>query len=405
MRSFSGLHQFDYQKQLIGKITSEVESESKEYILTINETEYLNHLINKYELIPLRIHFDAEIRHTPVKGKGWVESRLHGEKYEVDCYSFTISFPYTGSSELFEIQPSHRAVTSYEIDIKRYNSTVSLSFEIYKQDVEEFNRERKSAIDSAFANVNYVNTFVRSWNDELPNLIKELFLKRRSHLQHENDFFAAINIPIDPDTKTIFTPSTIRKKDIPQPKISQRKEYSSEPNMAKSMYEDILKIIYEAGRSMERKPSLYVGKDEESLRDQFLFILETRYYAVTATGETFNRSGKTDIILKYAEDGSNLFVAECKFWTGAAGFIETINQLFERYLTWRDSKVAVMMFVKNKDFTSVLLNIANTSRTHPYFVRDNGKRGESSFSYLFRLPQDSNKHVYLEIMAFHYDKE
>ena len=48
---------------------------------------------------------------------------------------------------------------------------------------------------------------------------------------------------------------------------------------------------------MEKKPALYKGKDEEGLRDQFIFVLETRYLSTTATGETFNRSGKTDILL------------------------------------------------------------------------------------------------------------
>ena len=64
---------------------------------------------------------------------------------------------------------------------------------------------------------------------------------------------------------------------------------------------------------MERKPSLYEGKDEEGLRDVFVAMLETRFEGITATGETFNHCGKTDILLKYAEDGTNLFIAECKF--------------------------------------------------------------------------------------------
>lgn len=90
--------------------------------------------------------------------------------------------------------------------------------------------------------------------------------------------------------------------------------------MATNMYHDVLKVIYDSGKGMERKPKLYIGKDEEGLRDQFLYVLETRYVGITATGETFNSIGKADIILKYANDGSNLFVAECKFWHGGKGF-------------------------------------------------------------------------------------
>lgn len=170
------------------------------------------------------------------------------------------------------------------------------------------------------------------------------------------------------------------------------------------MYDDVLRVIYDAGKNMEKKPALYQNKDEEGLRDQFLFILETRYEEITATGETFNRSGKTDILLKFAKDGSNLFVAECKFWHGASEFHKAISQLFERYLTWRDSKIALILFVTNKAFTKVLETIKSETVKHTYFLKEIGARGETSFSYQFHLPQDEDKKVYLEIMAFHYDK-
>lgn len=64
----------------------------------------------------------------------------------------------------------------------------------------------------------------------------------------------------------------------------------------------------------------------------------------SATGETFNKKGKTDILLRHA--GNNAFVGECKFWKGEKSFLSTIDQLLG-YLTWRDSKTAVIMFVKN----------------------------------------------------------
>jgi hypothetical protein len=108
---------------------------------------------------------------------------------------------------------------------------------------------------------------------------------------------------------------------------------------------------------MEKKPSTYKDKDEKGIRDQFLLVLETRYDSTITTGETFNKGGKTDIILKYAKDGSNLFVAECKFWHGSSEFHKAISQLFDRYLTWRDSKAALMLFVIDKDFTNFIETI------------------------------------------------
>lgn len=99
-----------------------------------------------------------------------------------------------------------------------------------------------------------------------------------------------------------------------------------------------------------------------------------------------------------------LGIAECKFWHGAAELHKAISQLFDRYLTWRNSKVALILFITNKEFTKVIETIKSETVKHPYFLKEIGARGETSFSYQFHLPQDEDKKVYLEILAFHYDK-
>ena len=404
MKAFNEIQSYEAFEKFRISIKNEIEGKTKEYILSVDENEYKNYLYEKYALQPLNVYLDEEQREQPVKSKEWREDSFYREKYQVDTYTFTIKYPFSGSPSLFRLHPSSWTMTSHDINVDEHKSTVSIKFTIYKQDVNEFNKELASSTRSAFANLDNANSDANRWNTELKSLVKTYFDNHKSKLLKENDFFAAINIPIDKSTQSIFTAPTITKKDIPQPILSKSKEFSTEPMMSKTMYDDILKVIYDTGKGMERKPSLYINKDEEALRDIFLLLLESRYEAMTATSETFNRSGKTDMIVKYANDGSNIFVSECKFWHGPQGYVDTINQLFDRYLTWRDSKVAIMIFVQNKDFTSVIKNIANTSRTHPYFVKEVGHRGETSFSYVFSLPQDTSKHVYLEVMAFHYDK-
>jgi hypothetical protein len=105
-----------------------------------------------------------------------------------------------------------------------------------------------------------------------------------------------------------------------------------------------------------------------------------------------------------AQDGSNLFVAECKFWHGASEMLKAISQLLS-YLTWRDSKASLMLFVQNQGFTGVLNTISAEIVNHTQYKKSVGNRGESSFSFIFGLPQDPDKEVQLEVMAFHYDKK
>jgi len=295
-------------------------------------------------------------------------------------------------------------MSSYDIAVNEGKGLVSFEFGIDKQDAEEFKRRKEEVKRSAFSNLENANRNVADWNSQLAGYIDSIFKNHKANLLKENDFFAAINLQVNKGAESLISVPVIRKKILPQPSVSSKQSFSTVPSVSEVQYQDLLKLLFDIGRGMERKPSLYMGKDENGIRDYFLSHLEFRYEGITASGETFNNEGKTDICLKNAPDGTNLFIAECKFWTGHSGFLDTITQLFDRYLTWRDSKVAVMMFVTNNDFTAVLNNIRTEIRNHPYYVKPNGHHGESSFSYIFCLKQDREKQVELEVMAFHFYK-
>lgn len=402
INSFGEIDSFQFEKINTKKIIEEIEGKSKEYILGVDENEYKNYLVESYSLTPLKVDLENETIDKPVLTKEEIVHR--GRLIEIEVYDFTISYSFTGSPEVFRIKPPRWAMTAAEISVNGQSRTVSFSFRLHEKNPEKFKRAKDDISRRAFANLDNANDFVESWNNQLSDIILQTIKKQKKKFKEENDFFAAINVKVNKETQSVFSAPTVKKKIIPQPKVSGKKEFSSEPMMSKEMYDDVLKVIYDLGKSMEKKPSTYQNKDEEGLRDQILLVLETRYEGTTASGETFNRGGKTDIILKYAEDNSNLFVAECKFWNGTSEFNKAIFQLFDRYLTWRDSKTALILFVQNKDFSSVLDTIQTDIGKHPYFKRAKGKRGESSFSYIFGLPQDKDKEVFFEVIAFHYDK-
>lgn len=403
MKSFYEIDSYDFTRQQSDKIESEIEKKGKDYILRVDEEEFIKFLIDKYALIPISLEFESETITEPIVSTEFVEDRVFREKYKTEVYTFTVIHKFSGTPILFRVKPSTWHMTFTDISVNEYYSTVSYSFKLYKKNPEEFSRTKNDYHSRAFSNIRNINELVTNWNNGLEGLIKSFFLQLKNKFLQENSFFTAINVKVNKDTTSLFTAPTILKKQVPVPTISKDKEFSSEPMMANEMYSNVLKVIYDLGKSMERKPSTYKDKDEEGLRDQFLLVLETRYESATATGETFNREGKTDIILKYANDGSNLFVAECKIWHGASEFQNAIYQLFDRYLTWRDSKTALLIFATNKDFTKLLQTIKSETKLHHYFVKEAGSRGETSFSYIFHLPNDSEKMVLLEIIVFHFD--
>jgi len=353
INSFSEICCLEAEREFSRQIKEEIEKKEKEYILGVDENEYQSYLIEKHKLEPLKIYTESETIDTPRVSKEAVGHR-HGYTDWRELYLFRVKYSYTGSSLLFRVKPNPWTMTSAEVVVT--DDTVSFSVRLYNKDADEFKREKASKFSNAFTNLDNVNKFVEEWNRKLSNLVNTYFQQQKKKYLEENSFFEAINVKVNEDTKSVFTVPVIKKKVVPQPTVASNKELSSVPTISNAMYEDILKIIYELGKSMEKKPSLYKSKNEESLRDHFLSFLETRYDATTATGETFNRNGKTDILLKYANDSSNLFVAECKFWKGAVELQKAIVQLLG-YLTWRDSKTALILFVQNNNFSNVLQTI------------------------------------------------
>ena len=119
----------------------------------------------------------------------------------------------------------------------------------------------------------------------------------------------------------------------------------------------------------------------------------------SVTGETFNKTGKTDILIRH--DTANVFVAECKFWTGAKGLNKTIDQVLG-YLTWRDSKAAIINFVRNKELGPVLDQIEPTVAKHTCFVSAGSSQTEGWSNFHFHLPSDPTRGVRLAVLSFHF---
>lgn len=137
--------------------------------------------------------------------------------------------------------------------------------------------------------------------------------------------------------------------------------------------------------------------DEEGIRTAILVVLNSHYDG-SATGETFNKGGKTDILIRSL--GGNVFVAECKFWKGNKAFQETIDQLLS-YVTWRDTKAAVVVFNRNKDFSNVLAEIPLAAESHPKHKRKLQFAGKCQVSRnIFAHPDDSNREITLTVLAF-----
>jgi hypothetical protein len=188
----------------------------------------------------------------------------------------------------------------------------------------------------------------------------------------------------------------VRRKIAPKLPPASPGIFKPEPILEEAQHQHILSVIEGMVNVVELSPRTFHDIDEEALRTHFLVQLNGHYEG-GATGETFNYEGKTDVLIR--SEGRNIFIAECKFWGWPAKFIETIDQLLG-YLSWRDSKAAILLFNRNKDFSKVVDAIPGIVKSHPNFQKEEGKRGGTSFRYTFRHRDDLAKTLHVTVMAF-----
>ena len=306
-----------------------------------------------------------------------------------------IAIPFEGDAGFFKIQPSTFSLNPPRGVIK--GTEVILVYERADHDAAALKDEYQRTLASVTEYLNAQRPSADEFNRGLEGLIRTLVSARKQRLLKDANMTAALGLPLKkragaPTTYSVPMKRTVARVD----RAKSSAPFTPEPTLSPEDYAHIVKVLKNMVTVMECSPQAFIHMGEEDIRTQFLVQLNAQYEG-QATGETFNFQGKTDILLK--ADGKNVFIAECKFWKGEKSFAETIDQLLS-YLSWRDTKTAVLVFNRNANFTGVLETIAAATPKHPSFKRDLGKADETSFRYIFGQPNDANREVQLTVLAF-----
>lgn len=162
-------------------------------------------------------------------------------------------------------------------------------------------------------------------------------------------------------------------------------------------YTLILDAIDRLGRRLERSNTIVRELGEEALRDVLIAALNM-YFPGQVTGETFNRTGKTDLLVQYG--GETAFVGECKFWGGEKMFLDTVDQLLG-YLTSRDVFTAVVVFNRTWDVSAVATKILASLREHRQDMEESDvDLARRRFRFRFDHPQDRGLCLNLAVLLY-----
>ncbi len=307
-----------------------------------------------------------------------------------------IDVPFDGEPKLFRIQPTSYTLNPPQGEVD--NGILRLKLEGTNLNPEEV----KVQIDQTLTTIRgYLQTLandVGKLNRQLRSLAEKAISHRRDKLLADRNLVASLGFPLRerPDSSRTYTAPEVRRKLVPAPPPARSDAFEPEPSLADADYEHILGVLQNMAHVMERSPKAFETMDEEALRIHFLVQLNGHYEG-QATGETFNYEGKTDILIR--SKGKNIFIAECKYWGGPKKLIDTIDQILD-YTSWRDTKTAVLLFNRNKDFSKVLESAREATKTHPSYKREIDRSNETEFSFIFANKDDPNRELILTLLAF-----
>lgn len=384
------------------KMQHEIDTLDSNQLLNTAPYDLADYFAKKFQMLPLKMDKEnwyaqdkevkIDVRNDPMR---WIDDKSH--PVLVPGIRIDIRIPFEGNSELFYTSPNTITMNPPKASVEggelilRYESPVDTP------------RDTRSLVDAAITEIEkylgWQEKMIGTYNENLHNIAQQTIEQRRSRLLAQSERVVALGIPVrrrDDPPKTYAIPTTRKPAKLVMPPASSA-PFSPEPTWAMDQYEQALKIMQDMTLVMERSPEAFKTMNEESLRQHFLVQLNGQFEG-KASGETFNMSGKTDILLR--EGDRNIFIAECKFWKGPKAFNDAINQLLG-YATWRDSKTVILVFNRGTETSSVINGIKAISTAHPNYKRTIRWPHESGYRYIFHSNGDQNRELTITILVFH----
>jgi hypothetical protein len=409
MKFYQGKHIEEYFEGIRRDIYNEITAQTDNYILNVNIEDYLAHLEQHFKIVIPEIKFDNAFVEVVERNIPASHFPNHGFCFDEDNKSIRkevmiYHLPYSGYTNIFNYRPNPFTMLSGEFNEKTSEKCILIEVINFYDKPESIKRAYEDQLRTINSNYATIRSNCATFNASLSTHIGSIIKKRQEQVLKKNTLAASLGVPLrkkDNVAETFAIPKPkLREKIIVKPSVSTQ-DFKPEPTLDDTNYHEILKIINDVGKNFERMPSTYKGKKEEDIRDHILMVLDPNFEYGSAGGETFNHTGKTDISLRH--DSSVVFVAECKYWKGEVGYLKTIDQLLA-YLTWRNSKVALINFVQNAEFTEVLYKIKTATEKHPNFLKALPDNDENWFNYQFHLNGDRGRLLTMAVISYHLPK-
>jgi len=403
MHPFSQGALSDVLRAHLAKVVADIKALDSEYVLKASVAELENHFVDAAGVTPLvlrvdektigeRIGVDVDVSHD------FRRAVLPGHHAVVRGTKVRVDIPFDGDAQLWKFRPSSFFLSGYpDLDVSSNLVSLSYIFPDDSADAAGLRQEIERDVSTLRQTVGNIASDVSMFNAAVPQHVRTALETRLRRAKETTDAVAGLGIPLKrADVPPAYAIPTRR---LPSPRTLPSVEirpYQAEPFLRIEEYEHILGILKSMALVIERNPQSFAAMDEESIRTHFLLHLNGHYEG-DASGETFNAQGKTDILIH--EKDRNVFIAECKFWRGAKAFDRAITQLLG-YLSWRDSKCALLIFNRTKNSSAVSDEMHAVVMARPEFRKYVGLDANGDRRYTFVKPSDPGREITITTMLF-----
>jgi hypothetical protein len=373
-------------------------------LLNTPTADVVAELIDRFGVEPLRLHID-QMEQLPTKDDQVDVSQDflrnipdRTRPYFIPGASVSMAVPFDGDPKLFTLRASSFTFNPPTGQVR--NGELIVTFTGVNPSAEQVKAFFDHELGQIRQHVEFVNNDVNRFASPFLHELHDAVEARKAKLLADRGLEGALGIPVRrrPDASTRPVPVTRTRLGVQRSRrpAGAAQPYRDEPTLDQAHYEEILDIIQAMGRGFERSPTTFAKLDEEELRDHILLQLNGTFEG-QAGGELFNGEGKTDILVR-VEDRT-VFIGECKFWTGTKAFTDAIDQL-RRYVIWRDTKAALVLFIRQADATAIIDKADAAIRAHTTFKRPGPATGDPEVrrNYVLHQTGDTNREIHLALL-------
>ncbi len=387
------------------RLVAEVERAPEEHLMQAEIDEWVRALVERYEVEAPQLHPEQAWMDRPQEVQVDVSHEYFMRAISdptrpayIAGYRVVVHIPFEGDKAVFSLRPSSFTLNPPRAQV--HDGELRDVVEYPHDQPANIKAHTDELVRKVEAYLRAARSDIEAYNARLEQTARNAVENRRRRVQANYEHLRQTGLPMGPpeeDAKTYIADVVVRRPAPLRPSTPESAPMPLEPVLAAEVFEHILSVIRSVGQDMERSPGTYGDLGEEDRR-QFIVAALNTHYRGQATAEAFNVTGKTDILIRY--EGSNLFIAECKFWNGPKGFGETIDQLFG-YRAWRDTKLAIVMFVREKNLTSVIEKARGVLEAHAQFVGWGQAATETELRATVSWPGDDRRDADLNVFFVH----